>query len=990
MSINRCIKLGVRFSKKNLAETVATVIIGLFIAIHFGILLAADAMQKWEMASDEVGKVFEDFAVVGSWVAAGCKLFLMVSPYLGPVFSFIDSCGIVQKIKQCLCARCGDASDATNVSPKRSVAYGYGEHEIHVVDLTKNGLCIEKTIHLGKEHRITSFTLLRNIKKIYVTTIHDGSVRGRCAWFCRFMRCIYGCCCSCCCGPLESETGTLWILDMDSNEIVERLTLRKKPTEAAVTQDGEQVGMLYPDDTNPKRNNKDVSVVLPNLCWGKFISLTGQRENPQKIVTATLGAPYMDKMCVIHPEYHNLSAIDLTEGNVVNFDVSDPTAPQKIMTPENIVAFPKLCYAFIVNSVIEANVTSYHIMIVDIIDHNPVVLKRIPIGRNPPKRIMCMPDGLLYITVKDDVRENDVVAIIKHNEDFIRKVRVGIDSKGMAVSSREDWGLVADAHSQDLFVIWNWNSRVIQEDLAKEQSDANRNENSDPAAEEEDQLLDEGKGKRKGKGKGKGQVAIAIKPLTKKSIRSHWDHQYAHSTDENGLTIYRVKVECGVPIELAMAPDRSLACVLASNSRMASVLYRNGNQQLLPRFPSAVKEIVIACDLDRPSKSKFPVILKVLFWASTLCVVAYFATVIGFLIHAEMNPPPMAKLYMSNFDQNSVAMFNIKGNVSLATIPVEQGPNSMAVSLDQKELYVASWLNGILSVMDTKTNRVMQTYKVGKNPQNVTLSPDGTQVWLSNRGDATVSVFLLKTGQIQTISVGKEPGKIVFTSDGARACVLNTGDGTISIIDARTYKVLGDPVDVGLLPQDMAIDHSANEQEVYVISKGNRSLAVVDVLNGMRVRMISIAPAGMDPRRVVVSGIMKRCYVSCSAFEQEGVVVVVNVANNQQIIANISMEEEPGQMVLSPDHTRLYVANEFRSSISVVDTATNTVSVTIWKNIRNTRLKSLFITPDGDYLYVLYDGKDPWFSRISTNTTTYAVETIPFGGDLRQIAFARS
>jgi YVTN family beta-propeller protein len=970
VSINRCIKLAVRFSKKNVAETVATIVIGLFIAIHFGILLAADAMQKWEMASDDVGKVFEEFAVVGSWVAAGCKLFLTVSPYLGPVFSCIDSCGIVQKIKQCLCARCG-ASDATNLSPKRSVAYGYGEHDIYVVDLTKNSLCIEKTIHLGKEHRITRFILLRGIKKIYVTTIRDDSVGGRCGWFWRFMQSI------CCCGRFQLEKGRLWIFDMDSNEIIEIISLRKKPTDAAVTQDGEQVGMLYPDDANPKRNSKDFSIILPNLFWNKIISLTGYRGNPQKIMTATpSGLGSLEKMCAIHPDHHSLSVIDLVERHIAVFNVNDPTAPQRIVTSENIMVIPKFGYALIVNSIMEANEKSYELVYVNILEDIPEVVVRIPLGQNPPKRMTYIPtNGAVFVTVKADAEENDVVIFIKYSGTFIRKIKVGVDSKGMAIGPKEDWGYVANARSRDLSVIWNW-GKVIREAPAEKQPDENRNEHPEPG--EGDQLL----------GKDKSKVAIEIKPLSEKSIRSNWDHDYAYSVDENGLTTYRVKLDYEAPTEAAMAPDGSLACTLTSNGRSLDVLHRDGEQQSIAPFPSAMKGIDIACELDRPSKSKLPVILKVLFWASTLCVVAYFATVIGFLIHAEMNPPPMAKLYMSNFAQNNVAMFHIKGNVSLATIPVEQGPDALTVSLDQKELYVASWLNNTLSVIDTKTNRVIKTYQVGEEPQNVTLSPDGTQVWLSNRGDATVSVLLVKTGQIQTILVGEQPGKIVFTSDGTRACVLNTGDGTISIIDAKTYEVWRKPIDVGLFPQDMAIDHSANEQEVYVISKGNRSLAVVDVIHGMRVQMMSIAPAGMDPQGVTVSDKMKRCYVSCSASHQVGMVVVVNIANDQQIIANITVEEEPGQMVLSPDHTRLYVANEYRSSISVIDTATNTVLVTIWKNIRNTRLKSLFITPDGDYLYVLYDGKDPWFSRI--NTATYAVETIPFGGDLRQIEFAKS
>ena len=87
---------------------------------------------------------------------------------------------------------------------------------------------------------------------------------------------------------------------------------------------------------------------------------------------------------------------------------------------------------------------------------------------------------------------------------------------------------------------------------------------------------------------------------------------------------------------------------------------------------------------------------------------------------------------------------------------------------------------------------VIRTIHVGSDPRGV--SSDGTHVWVTNRGEETVSEIEASSGTvIRTIHVGKEP--FAVSSDGTHVWVTNSpefapAESTVSEIEASSGTVI--------------------------------------------------------------------------------------------------------------------------------------------------------------------------------------------------------
>jgi YVTN family beta-propeller protein len=83
--------------------------------------------------------------------------------------------------------------------------------------------------------------------------------------------------------------------------------------------------------------------------------------------------------------------------------------------------------------------------------------------------------------------------------------------------------------------------------------------------------------------------------------------------------------------------------------------------------------------------------------------------------------------------------------------------------------------------------------------------PDGKFVYVSNGGDATVSVFDTATrGIVATIGVGQRPWNMALTPDGKKLYVACGRSGVVSVIDTERNAKIAD-VTVGKLPWGVAV-----------------------------------------------------------------------------------------------------------------------------------------------------------------------------------------
>jgi len=68
--------------------------------------------------------------------------------------------------------------------------------------------------------------------------------------------------------------------------------------------------------------------------------------------------------------------------------------------------------------------------------------------------------------------------------------------------------------------------------------------------------------------------------------------------------------------------------------------------------------------------------------------------------------------------------------------------------------------DNVVSVIDTATNKVVATVRVGNRPNGVAVTPDGKQVYVANFGNGTVSVIDTITkppSVVATVTVGGAP-----------------------------------------------------------------------------------------------------------------------------------------------------------------------------------------------------------------------------------------
>ena len=80
----------------------------------------------------------------------------------------------------------------------------------------------------------------------------------------------------------------------------------------------------------------------------------------------------------------------------------------------------------------------------------------------------------------------------------------------------------------------------------------------------------------------------------------------------------------------------------------------------------------------------------------------------------------------------------------------------------------------------------------------------------------------------------------------------------------------------------------------------------------------------------------------------DNTVSVINTATNT-VSATITVGSDPNGVSVSPDGSKVYVANEGANTVSVINTATNTVTATITVG---TNPYGISVSPDGSKVYV--------------------------------------
>ncbi len=293
--------------------------------------------------------------------------------------------------------------------------------------------------------------------------------------------------------------------------------------------------------------------------------------------------------------------------------------------------------------------------------------------------------------------------------------------------------------------------------------------------------------------------------------------------------------------------------------------------------------------------------------------------------------------------------------------------------------WVTNHDDGTVSVIDTETNTVIATIPVGNGAKGILLNADGTRAYVTNYDDDSVSVIDTadKTVVATILSVGDGPWGLTFNRDGSALYVSNNLADTMSAISTTSHEVFATiALSPGASPRGMGrgqtgvgtLAYGLNEIEVVETDPGDINYHTVeDIIS------TGATPAG-GALRHDASGDVDRIWVSLESLDRVRVIDTGDGGNPDVVVATIVVGNMPAGAALTPDLSRVYVANSGANTVSVISTSSNSVIKTITVGSNPT---GVAITPDGARVYVTNRGSNT-VSVIDTSTNA-VVATIAVG-----------
>ncbi len=166
----------------------------------------------------------------------------------------------------------------------------------------------------------------------------------------------------------------------------------------------------------------------------------------------------------------------------------------------------------------------------------------------------------------------------------------------------------------------------------------------------------------------------------------------------------------------------------------------------------------------------------------------------------------------------------------------------------------------------------------------------------------------------------------------------------------------------------------------YVANFGSNTVSVIDTATNA---VTATIPVGYEPFGVAVSPDGSRVYVANSCLYpicpiNNDTVSVIDTASDT-VTATITVGANPFGVAVSPDGSRVYVTNLGSDTVSVIGTASDTVTATISVGVGP---RGVAVSPDGSHVYVAnYGGNTVSVIDTATNqvTATIGVGNSPFG-----------
>jgi YVTN family beta-propeller protein len=329
-------------------------------------------------------------------------------------------------------------------------------------------------------------------------------------------------------------------------------------------------------------------------------------------------------------------------------------------------------------------------------------------------------------------------------------------------------------------------------------------------------------------------------------------------------------------------------------------------------------------------------------------------------------------LVVANPDSNSVSLLDPASQELLAEVAVGVDPRTVTVDHDSKWAYVANHGSDSVSIIDLPGRRVAGEIATNDRPYGIVLSPNDQFLYVAEQGSDTVAIVETGSGQLlQRVAVADRPSGLAINGDGRTLYVTHLLSNRITLLDVSqpyashlpllltSYRPLAasrqplapsrqPPATILLWPDSNLVQSfviGPDGHTAYVPhSRSNTSnpaltfdttvaplVSLIDLdtqqhLVGKQIDVGTVDPPGVGlPFDVALNAAGDELWVVNAASND---ITVVDLTS-RHLVVHLEVGDNPRGIVLAPDGQSAYVNNTLSGSVSVIDTATYTVTATI-------------------------------------------------------------
>jgi YVTN family beta-propeller protein len=296
------------------------------------------------------------------------------------------------------------------------------------------------------------------------------------------------------------------------------------------------------------------------------------------------------------------------------------------------------------------------------------------------------------------------------------------------------------------------------------------------------------------------------------------------------------------------------------------------------------------------------------------------------------------RVYAAEQFSNTISVIDPSTNKNLGVIrlgdpqPMNLSPlykgqvlvHGLGFSPDRKTLVVVSIASNSVTFIDTATNKVKHTTYVGRSPHEPFFTQDGSEVWVTVRGENYVAVLDGATyGEKARITVPNGPGMTIFSPNGEYGYVCSSFTPETVVVSTKTHEIVGRVKQVSPFCPNIAA--SPDGEQVWMTLKDVGKTMVFAAKPPFQVlRVIDTGPI-TNHVNFVQTPRGQAAYVTIGGLNQ---VKAFRTADFEQI-ATIPVGDLPHGIWPSGDGARVYVGIENGDAVTAIDTATNQVIATI-------------------------------------------------------------